>query len=401
MDYFQQVYEFMMLLESMEMPDHLRTALVETFQHTSRSNKPMSEEEIQMRLDILEKGNKRAGLPFDRAATEKDMHDHPGKYSRMPIPKRPMDTNMMMHNSQLNMMSPAEARKKYYKAAVNLVSEIYKNYQIPFDDVGNLQYLDYFDSTGYHKEFDYSTANSVVFRSILDATENPVMMQLTRENRALRLMLSDCKNFLKGLREARAKGTSDMYIMNQQQAAADKGAPQLPKPNADLTEIDQRAFDAREAAQKAKETAYKGPSTVASRAICIGDMRKSFPKMPYAQLYEKFAKSADPEKLESAPKPGESVSQYIYRVHKGGISLGMFIKLRARDIAAAYPPNAVQSALSSIQSWGYEPSAARKADELIASGEIPETIKPVAMLCISLWSVREYAESSGQQIYLP
>ena len=138
----EQLEEFSALMESMEMPDHLKTALVEAFYHTYHvDRRPMTEEEIERRLDAMEAGSKKLGMPFDRAAVKEDMKKYPGKYRSKPIPRQPMDVEKDMHNSQLNVMNQDDARKAYYKAFVKKVAQIYNQFHIPFDADGYYEYI--------------------------------------------------------------------------------------------------------------------------------------------------------------------------------------------------------------------------------------------------------------------
>lgn len=393
----EQLEEFSALMESMEMPDHLKTALMEAFYHTYHvDRRPMTEEEMERRLDAMEAGSKKLGMPFDRAAIKEDMKKYPGKYRSKPIPRQPMDVAKDMHNSQLNVVNQDEARKAYYKAFVKRIAQIYNQFHIPFDADGYYDYICAKDSE-HTPEVDAANAKSVVFNSFGEMIKNPDIQKLMRNNKSLAELEKKCYEFLVKLRNAREKGNENSFLSWCRISGDVQKAPTIEKPDARLTADDQKAFDEKEAMTKAMEERANMPKNLSARVGSIAEMRKHFPRLPYARLYERFANGGDPAKVEQAPKPDESISNYLYRMKRGGMPMDTFLRLHIDDINTAYPPDAAERALSQLKYTGFVDFAERE----VANMGIDPSLQKLAALCRVIEDMREAKESHNLQFTLP
>jgi hypothetical protein len=397
MDELEQLEEFSALMESMEMPDHLKTALMEAFYHTYHvDRRPMSDEEMELRLDAMEAGSKKLGMPFNRDAVKADMIKFPGKYRSKPIPRKPMDVERDMHNSQLNVLNQDDARKAYYKAFVKNIARIYNQFHIPFDTDG---YYDYICSKDSEKtpEVDAANAQSVVFSTFNEMAKNPDIQKLLPCNSAMAELEKKCYAFLVQLRNARAKGTESSFLSWCRISGDVEKAPTLEKPDARLTADDQKAFDEKEAIAKAMAERANMPKNLSARVGSIAEMRKHFPRLPYARLYERFANGGDQAKVEQAPKPDESISNYLYRMKRGGMPLDTFLRMHIADINTAYPPEAAERALSQLRYTGYVEGAERDVAEM----GIDPSLQKLAALCSVIEDMREAKERHNFQFTLP
>lgn len=393
----EQLEEFSALMESMEMPDHLKTALIEAFYHTYHvDRRPMTEEEIERRLDAMEAGSKKLGMPFDRAAVKEDMKKYPGKYRSKPIPRQPMDVAKDMHNSQLNVMNQDDARKAYYKAFVKKVAQIYNQFHIPFDADGYYEYICSKDNART-PEVDAANATSVVFKTFGEMIKNPDIQKLMPSNKPLAELEKKCYKFLVDLRDAREKGNENSFLSWCRISGDVEKAPTIEKPDARLTADDQKEFDEKEAMAKAMAERANMPKNLSARVGSIAEMRKHFPRLPYARLYERFSNGGDPAKVEQAPKPDESISNYLYRMKRGGMPMDTFLRMHIDDINTAYPPDAAERALSQLRYTGYVDSAERDA----ANMGIDPSLQKLAALCSVIEDMRAAKERHNFQFTLP
>jgi hypothetical protein len=397
MDEIEQLEEFSALMESMEMPDHLKTALMEAFFHTYHvDRRPMTDEEMELRLDAMEAGSKKLGMPFDRTAVKEDMKKYPGKYRSKPIPRQPMNVEKDMHNSQLNVLNQDEARKAYYKAFVKRVAQIYNHFHIPFDADGYYEYICAKDNENT-PEVDAANAKSVVFKSFDEMIKNPDIQKLMISNKSLTELEKKCYKFLVGLRNAKEKGNESSFLSWCRISGDVQKAPTIEKPDARLTADDQKAFDEKEAIAKAMAERANMPKNLSARVGSIAEIRKHFPRLPYARLYERFANGGDPAKVEQAPKPDESISNYLYRMKRGGVPMDTFLRMHIADINTAYPPEAAERALSQLRYTGYVEGAERDVAEM----GIDPSMKTLAALCLVIESMREAKERHNFQFTLP
>ncbi len=397
MDELEQLEEFSALMESMEMPDHLKTALMEAFHHTYHvDRRPMTDEEMELRLDAMEAGSKKLGMPFDRAAVKEDMKKYPGKYRSKPIPRQPMNVEKDMHNSQLNVLNQDDARKAYYKAFVKRVAQIYNHFHIPFDADGYYEYICAKDNENT-PEVDAANAQSVVFKTFGEMIKNPDIQKLMVSNKSLAELEKKCYKFLVDLRDAREKGNENSFLSWCRISGDVQKAPTIEKPDARLTADDQKVFDEKEAISKAMAERANMPKNLSARVGSIAEMRKHFPRLPYARLYDRFANGGDPAKVEQAPKPDESISNYLYRMKRGGTPLDTFLRMHIADINTAYPPEAAERALSQLRYTGYVESAERDVAEM----GIDPSLQKLAALCRVIEDMREAKERHNFQFTLP
>jgi hypothetical protein len=397
MDELEQLEEFSALMESMEMPDHLKTALMEAFYHTYHvDRRPMTDEEMELRLDAMEAGSKKLGMPFDRAAVKEDMKKYPGKYRSKPIPRQPMNVEKDMHNSQLNVLNQDEARKAYYKAFVKRVAQIYNHFHIPFDADGYYEYICSKDNENT-PEVDAANAKSVVFKTFGEMIKNPDIQKLMMNNKSLDALEKKCYKFLVDLRNAREKGNESSFLSWCRISGDVQKAPTIEKPDARLTADDQKAFDEKEAIAKAMEERANMPKNLSARVGSIAEMRQHFPRLPYARLYERFANGGDPAKVEQAPKPDESISNYLYRMKRGGVPMDTFLRMHIADINTAYPPEAAERALNQLRYTGYVEGAEREVAEM----GIDPSLQKLAALCRVIEDMREAKERHNFQFTLP
>lgn len=359
MNEIEQLKEFSAILESIEMPEHLSTALMEAFTFThhdfvippDQPLPPEIEAEIKRRLDKLEQKNKSWGIPFDpvdaRRKLETQARKFPQSFSMTTDAAKKgreryeqfLDNSvgMNMRNSSINVPNPHEARQNYYKAAVDVVARTYQKYGIPFDEQKNLDYVIRHDRDSDHREFDRTTAQNLSFPTFDVANTNRTLNMLKLENSALRTVLQKCYWFLVNLQKAQEEGSVGGYLMVQKMKYSTDEVPEEAKPVAKLTEEDQAEFDRKEAERIAKENASKGYQPVASRVSCIGELRNVFNRLPYYKLYQRFAQSANQAQLAMTPRPNEKFFQFLWRVDRGSTPVAAFVDHLAKDMKAAYP----------------------------------------------------------------
>ena len=358
MDELELLNEFSSILESIEMPDHLKTALMEAFTYSNNgfvipNGTPLPQniqDEVERRLKLLETRTRSMGMDFNREKARHDLENQarrfPQKFSmsteQIAAKKRNellMDkmVGMSMRNSALGVLDPSEARQNYYKAAVDMLRRTYQKYSIPFDAQKALDYVMQYDASGNHRDFERSTARNIYFPTFSDANTNQILNLLKRENPALNKILQKCYWFTDGLKKAQAEGSAEGYLAMQRMKYTASDIPDVRHPSAQLTAEDQAEFDRKEAIRLAKENTPKGTQSVASNASCVGDLRNVFSRLPYVKLYDRFAKAASPEQLAATPRPDEKFFQYLWRVDRGSTPVGVFVDRMAKDMKVAYP----------------------------------------------------------------
>ena len=420
MDEREHLEEFSALIESMAMPDHLKTALLEAMYHTYNvtpaeykipKGTPLPKD-IQDGVDYLlkqqETNNANRGIEFDalqaRAGLEKRARQYPDLYRMTPENKEHWDkkqamleknTGMIMRNAQLNAMSQTAARKAYYRAIVKCVDRVYRHFGIKFDAEGYLAYINDHDTDKKHWVFDTTTANNIKFDRFGDMTSNEIVKKLTGENTALREVIARCDKFMHGLVDARKAGDETSYLMNQRINGMTSEAPKVQKVVNHMTADEQKAFDAREAKEKEQANRH---NTLSANVGSIAALRQHFPRLPYASLYARFVRDADSEKVQKTPKPDESLCQFLYRIDMGNLSLGNFLNRYVDDINTAYPADAAAKALSQLQYTGYVDGAKKQAAEM----GVDPSLQPLAALCIVIDSLRSFKEARPDiKIHLP
>jgi hypothetical protein len=421
MDELEQLEEFSALMESMEMPDHLKTALIEAFNYTHNAQPkqfviPLGvplPEDVQQGVDYLlsqqSANNSDHGLEFNEAKARRVLevaaHREPDKYRMTPANKERWDrkqkamktaAQMMMHNSQLNVLNQDDARKAYYKAFVKRVYQIYNHFHIPFDADGYYEYICAKDNANT-PEVDAANAQSVVFKTFGEMITNPDIKKLMKNNKALDALEKKCYKFLVDLRDARENGTESSFLSWCRISGDVQKAPTIEKPDARLTEDDQKAFEEKEAIAKAMAERAKMPKNLSARVGSIAEMRKHFPRLPYARLYERFANGGDPARVEQAPKPDESISNYLYRMKRGGVPMDTFLRMHIADINTAYPPEAAERALNQLRYTGYVEGAERDVAEM----GIDPSLQTLAALCSVIEKMRAAKENFNFEFTLP
>lgn len=359
MNEIEQLKEFSAILESIEMPEHLSTALMEAFTYThhdfvipqDQPLPPEIEAEIKRRLAKLEQKNKAWGIPFDPVSARRQLENQARKFPQSfsmatDDAKKGREryeqfldnsVGMNMRNSSISVPNPHEARNNYYKAAVDVVARTYQKYGIPFDEQKNLDYVMRHDRDSDHREFDRTTAQNLSFPTFDVANTNRTLNMLKLENSALRTVLQKCYWFLVNLQKAQEEGSVGGYLMIQKMKYSSDAVPEEAKPVAKLTEEDQAEFDRKEAERIAKENASKGYQAVASKVSCIGELRNVFHRLPYDKLYQRFAKSANQAQLAMTPRPNEKFFQFLWRVDRGSTPVAAFVDHLAKDMKVAYP----------------------------------------------------------------
>jgi len=352
MDELQLQYDFLSLLESMEMADHVRTALVEAFHMTHwLDNSPLSDEEIRLILDRREQNNKRLGLPFDREWTLNDIKKRPGKYRATLRASRPMDTKMAMANSGFNTLNPRDARKAYYNAVIDTVKKMYmENGDIPFDDLGYRKMINRADFAKTHKEFDRSKANRIRFRDMNAVMADPEVRQLKIENYAFAQMLREANAFLDGLEKAKAEGTDGLYISKMRIKQQKVKAPEIEDKTAvtGLVGDDAEKFSAEELAEKTKKEMARNDSAI-KEASSIKKLSEMYPGVPYKDLYDRYIVTATPEEVSRLPKPTDTIKSYLSTVSKDATeALPDFMSELRSNIEVAFNQDSVPSMLTSM-----------------------------------------------------
>lgn len=385
MDELQLQYDFLSLLESMEMADHVKTALVEAFHMTHwLDNSPLSDEEIRLILDRLEQNNKRAGLPFDRAATLNDIKKRPGKYRATLRASRPMDMKLAMSNSMRDTLKPRDARFAYYDAVVDAVKKMYmENGNIPFDEAGYRKMIRNSDYAKTHRDFDRSNAQRIRFRDIDAVKANPVVRQLKIENYAFAQMLREAYSFLEGLEKAKADGTDGLYISKMRIKRQKVKAPEIEDKTAvtGLVGEDAEKFAAEELAKKTQKAMSLNKPTY-KEASSIKKLAEMYPGVPYKDLYDRYIITATPKEVERLPKPNDTIKSYLSTVSKDvSEALPDFMSDIKANIEVAFNQDSVPSMLTSMMK---DPKFARIYPE-VKEASSRAFIKPADKPLYELW----------------
>ena len=135
------------------MLEHLRSALMEAYEQSHELNRtPLTQDEKNSLLDRFERNNRINGIPFNRAATEKDMDAHPWKYRKF-VNRRPVPLSQLKNNNNILNPTPSDARNKIYDAALDAVRRFYAQYHIPFNAAAQFKYIQHVDKTIKHMPF--------------------------------------------------------------------------------------------------------------------------------------------------------------------------------------------------------------------------------------------------------
>ncbi len=395
MDELAQIIEFRAMLEAWDMPSHLKTAIMEAFEfhhgniyqqlpkmirnkienyvdHLPDNLKADVEslpvellmnitqlplgawEEIKRRVDQQESTTMAMNMKFKRpgavAYMVKDALRNPMKYNKTPeqaeaARKRAAfhqaTIGQQMRDSGIETMPASQARKKYYQAAVDIVSRIFSKYDIPFDADGYLKemYLD--DRQAINCTISRAAAANLKFNSFREANENKSLNSLKIVNNTLHKVMQACYWLLKGLSEADYYDMRDRYLDDQRvklSYLAEAPHQEIKPKAARLTDEDQDAYDRQQAKIKEQENRADVAHKVAAQVSSIAELRRDhFTGLPYPALYKKFAECASPDKVALAPKPDESIADYFGRIEQGNNPADVFTSIVANNIKTAYP----------------------------------------------------------------
>ena len=148
--------EFLFELESVCIPQHLMEAIAGSFKECHQCAEPLveawssqfndhreaprlSEADIKMALDQWEANNARTGLPFDRVRTERQLRANPGRFmAQINNMKRHVAAGHQM-STKISSAAPVSKdminsiRIRFYKAALSMIADEFRKYEIPFD----------------------------------------------------------------------------------------------------------------------------------------------------------------------------------------------------------------------------------------------------------------------------
>lgn len=344
-----QFIEFFSIIESADMPEHLRSALMEAYEQSNELNRtPLTQDEKNSLLDRFERNNRINGIPFNRAATEKDMDAHPWKYRKF-VNRRPVPLSQLKNNSNILNPTPSDARNKIYDAALDAVRRFYAQYKIPFNAAAQFKYIQHVDKTIKHMPFNRGIAmGSLKFDTFRDANTNPIVRQLSDENMAFRQVMVDAYKFSKELENCGDnEREKEAVVMYERMKQLNETVPEIQRPKAKLVGTDAEEYERKQATEKlasqmaaTKET--NDPSDVA-------ELHAKMPNIPYSELYERISSSASPEALEALPKPGENFVNAMYRIERND-SLDMpFMRKLHQVVDIAYPGIDLESELKKLQ----------------------------------------------------
>ena len=235
-----QFIEFFSIIESADMPEHLRSALMEAYEQSHELNRtPLTQDEKNSLLDRFERNNRINGIPFNRAATEKDMDAHPWKYRKF-VNRRPVPISQLKSNNNVLNPNPSDARNKIYDAALDAVRRFYAQYKIPFNAAAQFKYIQHVDKTIKHMPFDRGFAmGSLKFDTFRDANTNPIVRQLSDENMAFRQVMVDAYKFSKELENCGDdEREKEAVVMYERMKQMNETAPEIQRPKAKLVGSD-------------------------------------------------------------------------------------------------------------------------------------------------------------------
>lgn len=344
-----QFIEFFSIIESADMPEHLRSALMEAYEQSHELNRtPLTQDEKNSLLDRFARNNRINGIPFNRAATEKDMDAHPWKYRKF-VNRRPAPIRQLQNNNNILNPTAADARNKIYSAVLDTLARFYAQYHIPFNAAAQFKYIQHVDKTIKHMPFDRGFAmGSLKFDTFRDANTNPIVRQLSDENMAFRQVMVDAYKFAKELEKCGDdEREKEAVVMYERMKQMNETAPEIQRPKAKLVGSDAEEYERKQATEKlaaqmaaTKET--NDPSDVA-------ELHAKMPNLPYSELYERISSSASPEALEALPKPGENFVNAMYRIDRNDSIDMPFMRKLHQVVDIAYPGIDLESELKKLQ----------------------------------------------------
>jgi len=449
MDELEQIIEFRSMLEAWEMPSHLKTAIMEAFEFhhgniyqqlprmirnkiehyvdplpddikadieslpvdllMSITQLPLGVwEEIKRMVDQQESMTMAMRMKFNRpravADIVKDALRNPRRYNNTPeqaeaARKRAAfhkaTLGQQMRDSGLDTMPASQARKKYYQAAVDVVSRIFSKYGIPFDAEGYLKemYLD--DRQAINCTISRADAANLKFNSFREANENKSLNSLKIVNNTLHKVMQACYWLLKGLSEAEYYDMVDRYLEDQRMRLSylAEAPHQEVKPKvARLTDEDQAAYDRQQAKIKEQQSLADVSHKAAYKASSIADLRNGkFSAMPYEALYKKFAECATADKLALTPKPDESIADYFDRIDHGNIPADAFTSIVANNVKTAYPNIDINQVLNTYYK---ERDFKDCCDGITKKSKIINSIRPELIPYFCIWYTLDYMKNA-------
>lgn len=422
MDELEQIIEFRSMLEAWEMPSHLKTAIMEAFNFHHGSNnfhnefkipldQPLPEDiqnAITQKMAEQEAENKKLGIQFNPTEARRRLglqaRKHPERFRLTPeqaeaARKRAAfnkaTLGQQMRDSGLDTMPASQARKKYYQAAVDIVSRIFSKYGIPFDAEGYLKemYLD--DRQAINCKIYRAGAENIKFNNFREANENNSLKSLKIVNNTLHKVMQACDRLLKGLSEAEYYDMVDRYLEDQRMRLSylAEAPHQEVKPKvARLTDEDQEAYDRQQAKIKEQQSLADVSHKAAYKASSIADLRNGkFSAMPYAALYKKFAECATADKLALTPKPDESIADYFDRIDQGNIPADVFTSIVANNVKTAYPNIDINQVLNTYYK---ERDFKDCCDNITKKSKIINSIRPELIPYFCIWYTLDYMKNA-------
>ena len=323
--------EFISELESVFIQPHLMDAIMESFAHChmvgnalmeagftwhnsprqfTREAPSISDEDIKMALDQWEANNARTGLPFDRVRTERQIRANPGRFmAQINNMKRHVAAGHQM-STKISSAVPVSKdmingiRIRFYKAALSMIANEFRKYDIPFDYefelnqvIGNENRL--FGAQKGRLDLDDQVPRFTSFDGML---ANKNVNTLRNSNSTFNELFKRLSNVKTTLEKAKDAGTF-MLVKDRLQKQAEKstGIRKLGAAKAAahprLSKDDWEKFRVEEAKRKAAE-----------------DANKPMPSMT-AKVAEKYStQPAEPES--QSPKVGEGLLAFAKRARK-------------------------------------------------------------------------------------
>lgn len=363
--------EFLTLVESMEMPAYMLDAVLEAFGQSHEVDRtPMSKEEIKLRLDAMEQGNRMMGMPFDRKAVEADMVAKPWKYKAKPLPKKNRPTaDQFMQSANTLLPTQEDARDKYYRAVLATIFQTLSKYNIPCSTGAMVGFVKSVDRKTHMPEFSVAglrAANALrPFPNLQAAVNDPVVKALSQKNVALTKLIDQTADFLIGLGKAQESGelAADIYlkkVRQKYQARKDNAEARhaarvaerdnvLRHPSAMEDDAAKKAKEAQLAKQAAERFDKEQPG--GAKYDSMADAIKDNPNMEYKDVVDlAHRRGMSDDMLSNSPQQGESLLHYMGRVQPDKDETMMeFCGRMNQVIGAAYPKNEIEDAYSQLK----------------------------------------------------
>jgi hypothetical protein len=364
--------EFLSLVESIDMPAYMLDAIVEAFGQSHEVDRtPMSEDEIKLRLDAMEQGNRMMGMPFDRKAAEADMRAKPWKYKSKPLPNKKRPTmDKFMQGSSNNLPSQIGARNKYYDAVLNCIFRMMDQYKLPYSSGAMKGAVKGADRKSTNM-FEFSVAGLrqanvlTPFPNLQMATSNPVVMKLCECNPMLDKIIKEATDFLIGLGQAQAGGDipASIYLnkaRKRYQARKDNADARFAQRTADEefkrrhpSAMEDEAAKKEQQAELAKKLSELNdkvnPNRPAPQYDNMAEVIKANPEMKYKDVVDMVNRRGMGEMMSGAPQPGESVFSFVSRIQPNdGEFMMEFCDRMKKVMGAAYTKADIEAAYEQL-----------------------------------------------------